>query len=119
VLLDHERAEELVELPEVAQADQLSVLEHEREHGVDPDVRMRIDRRGSPEQRQQRAGGRDRSAGPDCHPVSPGGLEPRANLLTREGSKDAPVQERGEGRSRDPIRQSTQINRPSRARTWA
>jgi hypothetical protein len=37
VLLDHERAEELVELPEVAQADQLSVLEHEREHGVDPE----------------------------------------------------------------------------------
>jgi hypothetical protein len=63
VLLDHERAEELVESPVLAHADQLPALEHEGRHGRDPDMRM-SGRRSDAAGHQQH--GRERHRLPTC-----------------------------------------------------
>jgi hypothetical protein len=50
VLLDHERAEDLIEFPMLVDADQLPILKQEGGDVVDPDVRMRRGRAGLADQ---------------------------------------------------------------------
>ena len=66
VLLDHERAEELVERPAMAQANELPPLEDEGRDVRDPDMGMGGDRPRRHAPNQHRRGGRHQGGGP--HP---------------------------------------------------
>jgi hypothetical protein len=118
VLLDHERAEQLVECLAMAQGDEAAVLEHEDGDARDPDVRVRHSRIGPPDQAKER-GKQHRCSEQSAHRIVPCGSDTRRNLAERDHQKQN-VERHVAGKAPiyGALNRRRHVGPPPRARLW-